>query len=111
METEITIDTIEELSERWEYLKWQRGESHLLITEHFSKNEEKSYVVNGLTMETEEEFAMCYDKDNILANGLSLLMFFLKQCLTRIRLLPIENGYREFLELGNDGVIYIEIEN
>lgn len=107
---EIVIDTIEELQERWEWLKHQ-GVEKLLITENIRNSRNNSYVVEGLSMDLEEDFVMCYDYDDILFNKFSMLMMFLRKSLTEIKLVPINNGYREHLEFGEDGIVYIEKVN
>lgn len=98
--------TIEELMQRWEMLQFI-GIEKLHVTEQFKKYN-KSFIVNGLSMQLEDEFAICTDYDDLLLNHCSVLMMFIQTCLTTIVLLPIEGGFQERLEFGNDGVVLIE---
>lgn len=108
-EQDVRILTIDELQERWELLKWQRGIETLIITEQLKDNDELSLVVNGLTMEFQDDMALCGDNEDVLYNSPCRLNYFLKKYLTSIKLLPIQKGtgYREKLEF-DDRVIFIE---
>ena len=105
---ETKILTIEELQDRWECIKWQLGIDKLQVTECFEMYNNRSFVVEGLSMEIEDQIAICIDWNDKIIDMDSVLKMFLIKRLTSIKLLPIENGYREELEFGNSGVIYIE---
>ena len=110
MYKEVTKElTIEELAERWEWLKW-KCKSDLRITEQFPKRGEISYIVSGLTMEQEDVYVICSDYDEKIVKYYSVLMMFLRESLVSIKLLPIRDGvfYQERLEFS-DGLILIEI--
>ena len=107
--TEIIIDTIEELQERWEWLKHE-GIDELLVTEKFGRTPEKTFIVEGLSMEIEKEYVVCYDFSEFNSNlfsHFSGLIMFLRESLTSIKLIPITSGYVEQLEFGCDGTILI----
>ena len=100
--------TVEELSERWQWLTWGNGIEQLRVTEQFPKREVHSYIVEGLTMEFEDEIVICSDCKDVLIDNVSILMGFLKKCLLSIMLFPIGNDlYQERLEFEN-GLILIE---
>jgi hypothetical protein len=100
--------TIEELMERWQWLLWECC-AELRITEKFPQRGIHSFVVNGLTMETEKDFVICSDVDDILIKNLSILSIFIRSQLVNILLLPIDEGlYQERLEF-RDRVVLIEI--
>lgn len=102
--------SIEELAERWEWLKWECGIEKLKIIEQFPKKGLCSFIVSGLSMEFEDEYGFCSDFGEILANNFSMLMMFLKESLLSIKMIPIGDGvfYQERLEFS-DGLILIEI--
>ena len=103
--------TLEELEQRWTMMRIQNGIEDLLITESFQRHGSKSFIINGISMEFEDEYVMCEDfSDNgdALLNNLSVLMMFLRESLLNITLLPIGNDrYKEKLDF-QDGVVYIE---
>lgn len=72
--------TIDELAERWCYLLWERGCSQLKITENFKTGITKSFIVTGLKMEFEDEYAFSFDcyKNEVLTENNSTLLLFLK---------------------------------
>jgi hypothetical protein len=105
----VTELSIEELSERWEWLMWERA-CDLRIVEYSPKRGLNSFVVSGLVMETEKDFVICSDINDVLINKLSILSIFIRNSLINILLLPIGNGlYQERLEFV-DCVVLIEIE-
>jgi hypothetical protein len=99
--------SIEDLAERWSWLLWECGIESLYVEEYFHKCENVSYVVNGLTMEFENEYAYCWDVNKILLKNCSVLTLFLKNSLKSIHLLPVLSGMQERLEFDN-GIILIE---
>lgn len=108
----VTLESIEELKERWEIVKWIYGIDKVLITEQLKNNRQKKYIVNGLSMEIENEFAMCEDYDDMIISQDSSLMMFLKTSLKHIILLPVGNGlYIERLVFEGDDVVFIEQAN
>ena len=100
--------TLEELSERWDWLFWQDGVEKLVVVEQFNKSVSHSYEVTGLSMEFEHEYVMCGDLDDSLSLNVSILLMFLRQSIKSVFLLPIGNDlYQERIEF-NDGVVLIE---
>jgi hypothetical protein len=108
MGNEITLESVEDLQERWSYLKIQNGQERLLITECFKTYGKHTYIIEGLEMELEEDCVMCDDYYGEIIKRDSPIMAFLKQHLLSIKLIPIGNGYRERLEFDGDGIVYIE---
>jgi len=108
MGNDIVVLTIEELQERWGLLVWMYGIDKLIINEDFPKRGKHSYRVDLLKMEFEKDYVMCDDYYHNIINHDSPLMFFLKQSILSIKLIPITNGYQERLEFAENGVILIE---
>ena len=102
--------SIEELSERWMLLLWERGVSQLRVTENFKTGITKSFIVTGLKMEFEDEFAFCSDcyNNEVLTENDSTLLLFLKQNLTSIVLIPVEDGFCQERLLFGEKLILIE---
>jgi hypothetical protein len=99
--------TIEELQQRWCWLYWELGIEDLLVTEIKSTGSNKSFIVNGLTMELEKDFAMCQDTCDIIVNNVSTLRFFFAKNVTSIKIVPYKDWYREILTF-NDCIVFIE---
>lgn len=101
--------SIEELQERWEWFLFEVGIEQLQVTEIMQNSGVKNYVVTGLTMKFEDEYAMCNDVDDVIMTNLSALQMFFRTSLTKIILSPYQGWYRERLEFGNHGYILIEL--
>lgn len=101
--------TLDELMERWEMLHYEMGIEKLLITENLFKRRERQFIVCGLTMELIDDFAICYDDEDVIIDNECLIMMFLRHQLTDIYLIPVDygTGYVEKLEFGNYGTVYI----
>jgi hypothetical protein len=108
--TELLIKelTIEELAERWDWLCWECG-VYLRIIEQFPQRGVNSFIVNGLTMDFEQEFIMCHDIDEKIYDNLSILMIFIRESLIQISLLPIGNDLYQERLIFKDRTILIEI--
>jgi hypothetical protein len=99
--------TIEELQQRWEYLLYELGIENLLVTEIRPTCSNKSFIVNGLSMEFEDEFTLCQDNYDAIVNNVSILRAFFTKKITSIKLVPYKDWYREILTFEN-GIIFIE---
>jgi hypothetical protein len=105
LETELSV---EELSDRWSYLRDEMGIEELQVTENFIKNGIHTFTVRGLMMEIDDEIVTCDDKDKKLIEVRSVLMMFLRTQLKSIKLLFKEGITQELIEF-NDGFVVIEL--
>jgi hypothetical protein len=104
----MVLMTIDELRERWDYLYYQLGFEELQITEQLKSGLIRKYIVKGLSLEIENNFAMCADyEENIIKNSSILMIFFLNN-LTNIILKPYNGWYQEVLEFNGIGTVLIE---
>ena len=74
--------TIEEAIDELELLKWQEGITDFIITEKFSKT--KEFIVNNLSIETEDDVVFCWDNNGVIEQHGSILIGFLKHHLLSI---------------------------
>lgn len=100
--------TVYELAQRWDYLRNQCGVNKLVINEDFPVHGKYTYIVEGLSMEFEKDFALCGDYSGNIIKLDSPLIAFLKEHLLKIQLIPITNGYQERLEFYGNGIVLIE---
>lgn len=108
MYKEITIDSIEELKERWEMVMLRDGIDEIQVTEHIPMANSNTVIVRGLAMDLEDEIAICSDYDDVLLNSRSLLLMFSQDDLSAIKLIPVDNGHKERLEFAGNEIVYIE---
>jgi uncharacterized cysteine cluster protein YcgN (CxxCxxCC family) len=99
--------TVNELYERWEWLKFGCGIEELLVTERLHNGTEKIYIVSGLAMELEQQFVICTDYNDVLFDSDCILRMFLQNNLKTITLFPYKGWFKEELVFLNR-TIYIE---
>ena len=90
--------TLDECADELELLKFEHGICTLRITENFDRIGLRTYVVNNLQMEFEDDIVYCSDTYNILHKNYCVLMSFLREGVISIKkIIENENSYGEIL--------------
>jgi hypothetical protein len=96
--------TIQDLQKRWKRIFILGDINKIRITEHFKRHCERTYTVNSLAMDLDNEWVCCYDNQDILLKEFSVLSLFLNYQISKIE---VEPSVEERLYFGTDGFVII----
>lgn len=99
--------TIEEFIDDLELIFWEKGQERFRITELFPNSGLRTCIVNRLTMEVKNDMVLSSDSNNVILNGMYVIMMFLKECLVSVHKTIINGLIVGMLEF-KDGDITIE---
>lgn len=99
---------IEDFVDELEFMFWEKGIENFRITELFPNNGVQTYNVSRLTMDIEDGMVYSGDANDVILNGIYVIMAFLKESLISIHK-TIINGFMVGMLEFKEGDITIEV--
>ena len=98
--------TIEEFCEDLEMLRWKEGIERFKIIESFPQNETKTYEVENLQIEMEDQIVVCGDAKDVINANNSVLIAFLESSVAVYKIYKKDKTCYELDFI--DGQVFIE---